>query len=365
VDRATKTYRKVEYLHASHGREAHEVNDVVEEAIKALEDGVKPRLVEDGAGGTYFIQGRQGKPIAVFKPRDEEALAPNNPKMHAGQGQGAGLKEGILVGEAAINEYAAFVLDRAGPASLRAGVCPTALVRVANSVFHSANEDRRSPFRKIKDKVGSFQLFAHHGCTSEDMGPGRFPDDQVHRIAALDIRLCNTDRHLGNILVQEDCGEVVALVPIDHGYTLPGEVGDVTFDWLTWPAAQRPFSEEMRREILAIDMDAVEAMLRKRVPMLRPECLLTLRTCTTLLQRGVEAGLTAFDIGTFMTRPTIGDGIQESSAFEKVVAEAGGQAVGDGHEDPSARQSLDRLIQEACQKIAAKKQALCAERRMV
>jgi hypothetical protein len=353
VDRATKTNRKVEYLHSSHGREAHEVNEVVEEAIKALEVGVKPHLVEDGLGGTYFIKDRTDKSIAVFKPRDEEPLAPNNPKVHAGEGTGSGLRNGVLVGEAAINEYASFLIDSACSTQLRAGIPPTALVKVANSVFHSANEDRRSPFRTIKDKVGSFQLFAAHDCISEDIGASRFPDDQVHRLAALDIRLCNTDRHSGNILVREQGGQVAALIPIDHGYALPGEIGDTTFEWLAWPAAKRPFSDGMRTEILSINLEAVEAMLTRQAPELRAECLSTLRTCTTLLQRGVEAGLTPFDIGSLMTRPT-GDAhgeeqrqAQEQSVLEKMVIEARRQAA--AH---SVQQILERLIKEECQKVA-------------
>lgn len=51
---------------------------------------VKPKLVEDGLGGTYFIKGQDGgEPIAVFKPKDEEAMAVNNPKVHSGSGGGA------------------------------------------------------------------------------------------------------------------------------------------------------------------------------------------------------------------------------------------------------------------------------------
>jgi hypothetical protein len=364
VDKATKTHRKVEFVHGAHLACAHQVHDAVEESIKALEAGVKPNLVEDGLGGTYFIKDRQGKTIAVFKPKDEEPLAPNNPKVHAGEGQGPGLKEGVMVGEAGLNEYAAFLLDQASPKGLRAGVCPTALVRVANSVFHTAGEDRRSAFRTIKDKVGSFQLFAQHDCTSEDIGPSRFPDDQVHRIAALDIRLCNTDRHSGNILVKENGGAVEALVPIDHGYALPGEIGEATFEWLSWPAAKQPFSAGMRSDILAIDVGATEAMLRKRIPELRAECLRTLRVGTLLLQRGVEAGLTAFDIGMLMVRPEEEEDVPAGSRTSLSASSKGG-----GPPQPSVletlvaaqdlascpQETLNQLLKETCQAVAAKR----------
>merc|ERR1719436_850694 len=136
VEKAFKANRKIEYLPGTHCRESHEVHDAMEEAIAALENGIKPHLVEDGLGGTYFLKGLSGATVAVFKPRDEEPLAPNNPKVHAGRGQGAGLKEGVLVGEAAMSEYSAFLVDQMSSPALRAGVCATALVRVADSAFH-------------------------------------------------------------------------------------------------------------------------------------------------------------------------------------------------------------------------------------
>lgn len=357
IEKATKANRKIEYLEGSHSRTTHEINEVLEEAIKALEDGIVPHLVEDGLGGTYFVRDRAGKSIAVFKPRDEEPLAPNNPKVHTGRGNGTGLKEGVLVGEAAINEYAAYLVDQVSSPSLQAGVSPTALVRIANSVFHSAEEDRQSAFHLVKDKVGSFQLFAQHDCTSEDIGPARFPADQVHRIAALDIRLCNTDRHSGNILVREVAGQVMAMVPIDHGYALPGDVGtDLTLEWMSWSAAKQPFSEAMKEEIRAIDPEAVEAMLKKRVPSIRPQCLATLYTCTRLLQHGIQAGLTAFDIGQLMVRPwCANEASPEPSVLEGLAADARKRTSKDGKEDLKAeRQLLEDLLKAKCEEVAQK-----------
>jgi len=271
------------------------------------------------------------------------------------------LKEGVLVGEASINEYAAFLLDQASGGPLRAGVCPTALVRVANSVFYSAEERRRSAFRAIKDKVGSFQLFAKHDCTSEDMGPGRYPDDQVHRIAILDIRLCNADRHSGNILVREGKGGQLTLIPIDHGYALPGEVGGATFEWLSWPSARRPFSEEMKRHIASIDPKAVEEALKKKLPELRSECLATLRTCTMLLKLGVEAGLNAYEIGSMMTRPDDEYADSEDtppkhtpSVLESLIQSAKEKAKDSSSADDSVpfEVILESLIREKCAQAA-------------
>ena len=50
--------------------------------------------------------------MAIVKPTDEEPLAPNNPKGFVGRSLGdPGLKKSIRVGEAALREAAAFLLD--------------------------------------------------------------------------------------------------------------------------------------------------------------------------------------------------------------------------------------------------------------
>ena len=47
----------------------------------ALNAGVRPKLTEDGTSGTYILRGlNQVKPLAIFKPVDEEQFAPNNPR---------------------------------------------------------------------------------------------------------------------------------------------------------------------------------------------------------------------------------------------------------------------------------------------
>jgi hypothetical protein len=40
-------------------------------------------------------------------------------------------------------------------------------------------------------KTGSLQVYVHHDCSAEDLGPSLFALDDVHCIAMLDIRLCN------------------------------------------------------------------------------------------------------------------------------------------------------------------------------
>jgi hypothetical protein len=72
--------------------------DLVRRASLALDAGVSPTLVDDGLGGTYFIRDEHGDELSVFKPRDEEPNAINNPKNEGRSGLGeAGLKGGIRI----------------------------------------------------------------------------------------------------------------------------------------------------------------------------------------------------------------------------------------------------------------------------
>lgn len=68
----------------------------------------------------------------------------------------------------------------------------------------------------------------------------------VHRIGILDIRLFNTDRHAGNILIKKvDHSEKTyprrlgespfELIPIDHGFCLPEALEPPYFEWQYWP----------------------------------------------------------------------------------------------------------------------------------
>lgn len=51
----------------------------------ALFKGITPKMTEFGTSGSYILQGIDKKPIAIFKPIDEEPFAPNNPKGYVGK----------------------------------------------------------------------------------------------------------------------------------------------------------------------------------------------------------------------------------------------------------------------------------------
>lgn len=67
---------------------------------------------QEGLGGTYFFKNERGEEVAIVKPIDEEPLAPNNPKGYVGRQLGdPGWKASIRVGEAAVRELVAYLLD--------------------------------------------------------------------------------------------------------------------------------------------------------------------------------------------------------------------------------------------------------------
>lgn len=89
-------------------------------ARAGLAEGLQPTLAKAGTGGSYFLQDVQGKPVAVFKPEDEEPHAVNNPKGRTGGSSDGssscatgseGLRRGTRPGEGAVREVAAYVLD--------------------------------------------------------------------------------------------------------------------------------------------------------------------------------------------------------------------------------------------------------------
>ncbi|KAL5962781.1 Phosphatidylinositol 4-kinase type 2-alpha [Taenia solium] len=55
-------------------------NEVLKEAIEAINCSVFPERIYQGSSGSYFVKGRDGKKIAVFKPKDEEPYGKLNPK---------------------------------------------------------------------------------------------------------------------------------------------------------------------------------------------------------------------------------------------------------------------------------------------
>eukprot|EP00249_Psilotum_nudum_P021801 c28254_g1_i1 orf=866-3013(+) len=308
---------------------------LIKEMAKAIECRVAPMPVSGGLGGAYYFRNVRGESIAIVKPTDEEPFAPNNPKGLIGKMLGQpGLKRAVRVGETGVREVAAYLLDH----DHFAGVPPTVLVKVAHEVFHVSNA---SHILKViakalpVAKLASCQQFVPHDFDASELGTSRFPVSAVHRIGILDVRIFNTDRHGGNILVKKLYGtdkqgswgyshiqldESLELIPIDHGLCLPESLEDPYFEWLHWPQASLPFSEDELDYINRLDVAKDIEMLRVELPMLREACLRMLAISTTLLKKAAAAGLCLAEIGEMMSRDSCG--MEEASELEVLCIRA-------------------------------------------
>ncbi|KAJ6844054.1 phosphatidylinositol 4-kinase gamma 5-like [Iris pallida] len=303
---------------------------LIKDVGKAIKSGMDPVPVHSGLGGAYYFRNSRGESVAIVKPTDEEPFAPNNPKGFVGKTLGQpGLKRSVRVGETGFREVAAYLLDY----DHFANVPPTVLVKITHSIFHvnegvncGSNKAYGRQPRAIS-KIASFQQFMPHDFDASDHGTSSFPVSDVHRIGILDIRIFNTDRHAGNLLVRKveggDCrfGGRMELIPIDHGLCLPESLEDPYFEWIHWPQASIPFSDEELEYIANLDPVRDSEMLRMELPMIREACLRVLVLCTTFLKEAAAFGLCLAEIGEMMSREFTGRE-EEPSELEVVCIEA-------------------------------------------
>ncbi|KAI0492558.1 hypothetical protein KFK09_026831 [Dendrobium nobile] len=301
------------------------IKKLIQSALAGLKKGNPPVMSSEGTGGAYFMQDVSGQEfVAVFKPIDEEPMAENNPRGLPLSLDGIGLKKGTRVGEGALREVAAYLLDH--PISGRrtsmcdefgfSGVPPTIMVQCLSDCFnHSKKFDRATP----DFKVGSMQMYVKNCGSCEDMGPGAFPVEEIHKITVLDIRLANADRHGGNILFCKEGEEGrIVLVPIDHGYCLPEDFEDCTFEWLHWPQARIPYNAETVEYIKSLNVEEDIELLRFNGWELSSLCARTLRICTMLLKKGAQRSLSPYEIGRILCRETL----KKESKIEGMIRKA-------------------------------------------
>ncbi|KAL0448735.1 UNVERIFIED_CONTAM: Phosphatidylinositol 4-kinase gamma 2 [Sesamum latifolium] len=174
-------------------------------------------------------------------------------------------------------------------------------------------------FNCVSGNIGSLQMFMKNCGSCEDICPGAFPVEEVHKICVLDIRLANADRHAGNILIHKE-GEDgrIVLIPIDHSYCMPENFEDCTFEWLYWPQAREPFSSDTIEYINSLDAEKDIELLKFHGWNVPHNCARVFRISIMLLKKGAERGITPFAIGCIMCKETM----KKESVIEKMVQEA-------------------------------------------
>eukprot|EP00914_Ancora_sagittata_P001554 GHVO01003921.1.p1 GENE.GHVO01003921.1~~GHVO01003921.1.p1 ORF type:complete len:733 (+),score=132.07 GHVO01003921.1:38-2236(+) len=310
--------------------------------------GAKPKLTLDGTGGTYMLSDTSGRTIGVFKPQDEEAFAPNNPRGYKGQMGQSGFRAGVPSGEGAVREVAAFFIDAQYKSF--AGVPQTTMAEMTHSSLSYNDNDGTRPW-----KEGAFQEFINAKESASNYNCNTFAVEDVQRIGILDLYLMNLDRNEGNILVKSNAqytkqlnahrmtnlkggtadrdvlpdGETglhltpegvpskYTLIPIDHGLVLPDvmDVGDIDLAWIDWPHAMLPFGKAELKQIDELNPDKDAARLKRNFE-IRPEYLRTMRVSGRLLKIGKEKNLNLSQIAKIACR---NEDLDQLSELEKVV----------------------------------------------
>ncbi|HSX04163.1 MAG TPA: hypothetical protein VLG76_05480 [Rhabdochlamydiaceae bacterium] len=275
----------------------------------------------------------------VFKPTDE-AIGNINSKVRGGIQP----KLGILGEEQPMMECLARHLAR--PRRKNAIVPPTAFLTInfanqqsqlkspsSSTSSHSECEEIAvftSSTYKDKDaskrfaspfKTGSAQKFIPDTkslkeipADDRDARIEQIPRDQVHDLTILDIRGCNADRHLGNILMHKKDNGMTA---IDHGCLGTKKFLDpALFCWMDWPQARLPFSKDQKAYIKHLNWEKTKEEILKDFPSFPHESLETLRFSQLLLQEGAKADLTPFGIGCFLTGLRLGSGMVLDSPMQ-------------------------------------------------
>ncbi|CAM9444076.1 unnamed protein product [Ectocarpus sp. 12 AP-2014] len=109
------------------------------------------------------------------------------------------------------------------------------------------------------------------------------------------------------------------LIPIDHGLCLSNELVIDWCDWcwLDWRQIKEPVDPELYDYIMSFEPEATAERLGNTLNLQEP-CLRNLRIAETLLQEGVKAGLTLYDIACIIRR----EDFDKVSELETLIARA-------------------------------------------
>jgi len=263
---------------------------MIDQIMAGMSQGFNPSLAFDGTAGTYMMKDINKNTVAIFKPIDEEAYAPNNPRGYVGEFGQSSFRKGVLSGEGVIREVASFLLDHDN----FAGVPETIFAEAIHPSFNysSSQEMDSSAFDSNKDyinvmsslinptlsqmsssstapesqkdsqmsegikmKYGSLQYFVKADDLASNYSSDLFSTSQVHKIGILDLRLMNLDRNDGNILIKKSAKRY-ELIPIDHSLSIPDNLEIYSYDicWMEWPQSEEPFRQKALDYIDKIDV---------------------------------------------------------------------------------------------------------------
>lgn len=290
------------------------------EAELALKEKIDPLPLNKTSSGTYLLYNRLRHECGIFKPKAQELGKSQNPSWLIWLFRADSKTWGIEPGTSYLRERAAYLLDK----KHFSNVPFTTQCVLSHPLFdtsflgHTLGIWRRKP-----NLVGSFQVF-RRGCK-----PGQeaisasdlyikpksrwirnifqniwkvrtfakhlfFNHVDIHRLAILDIRLLNGDRHFANFLVDRRC----KIHPIDHGLVLPKKALQLRFDWRHLATAHTPFSGEELMYIEELDPEEDGRLLKKLG--IEDQAIERMKIATYLLKACAVNNLTPYEIADLM-----------------------------------------------------------------
>ncbi|KAM0861448.1 hypothetical protein ACQ4PT_045885 [Festuca glaucescens] len=257
---------------------------LVKDVARAIRNGVDPTPVNSGLGGAYYFRNSKGENAAIVKPNDEEPFAPNNPKGFTGRALGQpGLKRSVRVGETGFREVAAYLLDYGNFAN----VPPTVLVKISHPVFN-VNESVSST---NKASLVLHELLARLPHFSSLLL-------MILMLVTLALQASLYLLFTGLVFLTSESSTLIDTVEI---FCLPECLEDPYFEWIHWPQASIPFSEDELEYIANLDPVKDADILRVELPMIREACLRVLILSTIFLKEGASFGLCLAEIGEMMS----------------------------------------------------------------
>ncbi len=249
-------------------RFAPEMAEVIWEVKRAFEKVLEAEACMSGCSDTYFLKDLEDRPIAVFKL------------------------------ERCLRELAAYRMDYRHFAN----VPPTVMTTLDHAQWGGL-------------KTGSCQLFVKGSVSAVELDTRlfeKFSAASVRRLATLDIRIMNEDRHTSNILVKD----LKHVIPIDHGFCFPRDLGEMHMGWKEWIQATTPFSGSELAYISLLDPEEDRQVLLDELHFdERPANRLFV--ATVVLKLAAARLLCSSQIGEIMTRQRSGH--QILSRFEHLI----------------------------------------------
>ncbi|VDN17059.1 unnamed protein product [Gongylonema pulchrum] len=249
--------------------------DNIRDCLLAFESQLYPILIPSGSSGSYFVRDVQGRHIAVFKPKDEEPFAENNPKWpkflqrflcFCCYGRSC-----LIPLSGYLSEVGASLVDD----RLQLYIVPkTRIVKMAAPTFFYPKRCCSALEEEVSPKIGSYQFFVHGYRPAYDVVPGwelagtNDPLTPVERqrflllfqkMCVLDYVIRNTDRNMDNWLIRYIPGETLDLAAIDNGLAFPikhPETATVlrpfVYGWANMECAREPWNDALRSRLLQL-----------------------------------------------------------------------------------------------------------------